>query len=131
MKKINNMVENSVKSYSQNYISDKDKNKLKKDIKESVFSIVFLLAGFIYGKIFPGQEVIQGSIYLIGVAIIGIPVFVTAISLTLSLLPDFDIESSIFSRIFSYRSEISVKSLFSNDFSVIKVSSLNNHHIVK
>ena len=30
MKKINNMVENSVKSYSQNYISDKDKNKLKK-----------------------------------------------------------------------------------------------------
>lgn len=79
MKKINNMVENSVKSYSQNYISDKDKNKLKKDIKESVFSIVFLLAGFIYGKIFPGQEVIQGSIYLIGVAIIGIPVFVTAI----------------------------------------------------
>lgn len=79
MKKINNMVENSVKEYSQNYISDKDKNKLKKDIKEAVFAIVFLLAGFIYGKVFPNQEVIQGSIYLIGVAIIGIPVFVTAI----------------------------------------------------
>lgn len=79
MKKINNMVENSVKDYSQNYISDKDKSKLKKDIQEAVFSIVFLLAGFIYGKIFPNQEVIQGSIYLIGVAIIGIPVFVTAI----------------------------------------------------
>lgn len=79
MKKINNMVENNVKGYSQNYISDKDKNKLKKDIKEAVFAIVFLLAGFIYGNLFPNQEVIQGSIYLIGVAIIGIPVFVTAI----------------------------------------------------
>ena len=79
MKKINNMVENSVKEYSQNYISDKDKSKLKKDIKEAVLAIVFLLSGFIYGKLFPGQEVIQGSIYLIGVAIIGIPVFVTAI----------------------------------------------------
>jgi len=79
MKKINNMVENNVKGYSQNYISDKDKNKLKKDIKEAVFAIVFLLAGFIYGNLFPNQEVIQGSIYLIGVAIIGIPVLVTAI----------------------------------------------------
>lgn len=79
MKKINNMVENSVKEYSQNYISDKDKSKLKKDIKEAVLAIVFLLSGFIYGKLFPGQEVIQGSIYLIGVAIIGIPVFVTAV----------------------------------------------------
>ena len=79
MKKINNMVENSVKEYSQNYISDKDKSKLKKDIKEAVFAIVFLLSGFIYGKLFPNQEVIQGSIYLIGVAIIGIPVFVTAV----------------------------------------------------
>ncbi|MBE6814879.1 MAG: cation-translocating P-type ATPase [Ruminococcaceae bacterium] len=79
MKKINNMVENSVKEYSQNYISDKDKSKLKKDIKEAVFAIVFLLSGFIYGKVFPNQEVIQGSIYLIGVAIIGIPVFVTAV----------------------------------------------------
>lgn len=79
MKKINNMVENSVKEYSQNYISDKDKSKLKKDIKEAVFAIVFLLAGFIYGNLFPNQEVIQGSIYLIGVAIIGIPVFVTAV----------------------------------------------------
>ncbi|MBR3788546.1 MAG: hypothetical protein IKJ86_01015 [Clostridia bacterium] len=58
MKNINNMVENSVKEYSQNYISDKDKTKLKKDIREAVFSIVFLLAGFIYGKIFPNQEVI-------------------------------------------------------------------------
>ena len=79
MKKINNMVENSVKEYSQNYISDKDKSKLKKDIKEAVLAIVFLLSGFFYGKLFPGQEVIQGSIYLIGVAIIGIPVFVTAV----------------------------------------------------
>lgn len=79
MKKINNMVENSVKEYSQNYISDKDKSKLKKDIKEAVFAIVFLLAGFIYGNLFPNQDVIQGSIYLIGVAIIGIPVFVTAV----------------------------------------------------
>jgi Cd2+/Zn2+-exporting ATPase/Cu+-exporting ATPase len=79
MKKINNMVENSVKEYSQNYISDKDKSKLKKDIREAVFAIVFLLSGFIYGKFFPNQEVIQGSIYLIGVAIIGIPVFVTAV----------------------------------------------------
>ena len=52
---------------------------LKKDIKEAVFAIVFLLSGFIYGKLFPNQEVIQGSIYLIGVAIIGIPVFVTAV----------------------------------------------------
>ncbi len=79
MKKINNMVENSVKSYSQNYISDKDKNRLKKDILEAVFAIVFLLSGFIYGKLFPTQTVIQGAIYLVGVAIIGIPVFVTAV----------------------------------------------------
>jgi len=79
MKKINNMVENSVKEYSQNYISDKDKNKLKHDILEAVFAVVFLLAGFIYGKFFPTQTVIQGIIYLIGVAIIGIPVFVTAV----------------------------------------------------
>ena len=43
MKNINNMVENSVKEYSQNYISDKDKLKLKKDIKEAVFAIVFLV----------------------------------------------------------------------------------------
>ena len=79
MKKINNMVENSVKEYSQNYISDKDKNKLKKDIREAVFAIVFLVSGFIYGKFFPTQTVIQGAIYLVGVAIIGIPVFVTAV----------------------------------------------------
>ena len=32
MKKINNMVENSVKSYSQNYISDKDKNKFNNNV---------------------------------------------------------------------------------------------------
>ncbi len=79
MKKINNMVENSVKGYSQNYISDKEKNKLKKDIVEAVSAIVFLLAGYLYGKFFPGQEVIQGTIYLIGVAIISIPVFLTAV----------------------------------------------------
>ncbi len=79
MKKINNMVENSVKEYSQSYISDKDKNKLKKDIKEAVFAIVFLIAGFVYGLVFPNQDVIQGTIYLIGVAIIGIPVFITAV----------------------------------------------------
>jgi len=79
MKKINNMVENSVKEYSQSYISDKEKNKLKKDIVEAVSAIVFLLAGYIYGKFFPNQQVIQGIIYLIGVAIIGIPVFVTAV----------------------------------------------------
>ena len=79
MKKINNMVENSVKDYSQSYISDKEKNRLKKDIVEAVSAIVFLLAGYIYGKFFPNQQVIQGIIYLIGVAIIGIPVFVTAV----------------------------------------------------
>ena len=79
MKKINNMVENSVKEYSQSYISDKEKNRLKKDIVEAVSAIVFLLAGYIYGKFFPNQQVIQGIIYLIGVAIIGIPVFVTAV----------------------------------------------------
>ena len=38
MKKINNMVENSVKEYSQNYISDKDKSKLKKDIREAILN---------------------------------------------------------------------------------------------
>lgn len=79
MKKINNMVENSVKGYSQNYISDKEKNKLKKDIAEAVSAIVFLLAGYLYGKFFPTQQVIQGAIYLIGVAIISVPVFLTAV----------------------------------------------------
>ncbi|MBR2875900.1 MAG: cadmium-translocating P-type ATPase [Clostridia bacterium] len=79
MKKINNMVENSVKEYSQNYISERDKSKLKKDILEAVFAVVFLLSGYIYGKLFPNQQVIQGIIYLIGVIIIGVPVFITAV----------------------------------------------------
>lgn len=79
MKKINNMVGNSVKEYSQSYITDKEKNKLKRDITGAVSAIVFLLAGYIYGKFFPNQQVIQGIVYLIGVAIIGIPVFATAV----------------------------------------------------
>lgn len=79
MKKINNMVENSVKEYSQSYISERDKSRLKKSIVEAVSAITFLLAGFIYGKVFPTQQVVAGIIYLIGVAIISIPVFLTAV----------------------------------------------------
>jgi Cd2+/Zn2+-exporting ATPase/Cu+-exporting ATPase len=61
------------------YLSDKDKQKFQNSILSLFGALVCLAAGHIYGRIFPAQDIVRALIYLAGVLIIGIPVFVTAV----------------------------------------------------
>ncbi|MDR1870174.1 MAG: cation-translocating P-type ATPase [Treponema sp.] len=65
--------------FSDVHLSDKEKLKFKNSILSLSGALVCLAAGHIYGRIFPQQDIIQVIIYLVGICIIGIPMFITAI----------------------------------------------------
>jgi Cd2+/Zn2+-exporting ATPase/Cu+-exporting ATPase len=79
VKNIDNIAGSALIESGREYLSDKDKQKFQNNILSLFGALVCLAAGFIYGKIFPAQDIVCAFIYLIGVLIIGIPVFVTAI----------------------------------------------------
>ncbi|MDR2966261.1 MAG: HAD-IC family P-type ATPase, partial [Treponema sp.] len=60
------------------YLSDKDKQSFKKKILSLFGALVCLTAALIYERIFPEQDIVRAIIYLTGILIIGIPVFVSA-----------------------------------------------------
>ena len=69
----------SVGKLNHDYLSDKDKQKFKNSILSISGALVCLAAALIHGLIFPEQDIISAIIYLAGILIIGIPVFVTAV----------------------------------------------------
>ncbi|MDR1629174.1 MAG: cadmium-translocating P-type ATPase [Oscillospiraceae bacterium] len=79
MKKINDLVGDSVKERSREYISEIDKIRFRREILTSMGALICLAAGLIYQKISPAQDVVSGLIFLLGVIIIGAPVLTTAI----------------------------------------------------
>lgn len=79
MKKIDNMASNALKDRSQDYISEADKKKITGEILTAGGALSCLIAGTIYMRIYPDQDVISGIIYLIGAFIIGIPIVITAV----------------------------------------------------
>ncbi|MDR0512765.1 MAG: cation-translocating P-type ATPase [Treponema sp.] len=73
-------VENIGKSLaSRDYLSDKDKRKFKNNILSISLSLVCLVAALIYGWIFPEQDIVIAIIFLAGILVIGVPIFVTAV----------------------------------------------------
>lgn len=79
MKTLTNSAGDELRRISGDILSENDKRRFAKDIITSLGALVCLVAGKIYTKFFPTQEVIAGMIYFIGVAIIGIPIAITAI----------------------------------------------------
>jgi Cd2+/Zn2+-exporting ATPase/Cu+-exporting ATPase len=79
LKSIDNIAGNALIESGREYLSDKDKQKFKNNILSLFGALVCLAAGFVYGKLYPEQDIVCGFIYLMGVLIIGIPVFVTAL----------------------------------------------------
>jgi Cd2+/Zn2+-exporting ATPase/Cu+-exporting ATPase len=78
MKNIANIAANVYPS-DKIHISDNEKLRFRNSILTLSGALVCLAAAFIYGKIFPQQDVIQALIFLAGIAIIGLPMLVTAI----------------------------------------------------
>ena len=64
---------------NKEYLSDKDKRKFQRTILCLSGAIVCLFAALIYGRLFPEQEIVHAIIYVAGILIIGIPVFITAV----------------------------------------------------
>ncbi|MDR0320774.1 MAG: cation-translocating P-type ATPase [Treponema sp.] len=79
MKNIDNIAGSSLIESGREYLSDKDKEKFQNNILSLFGALVCLATGFIYGKIFPEQDIVRAFIFLAGVLIIGVPVFVTAV----------------------------------------------------
>ncbi|HML38485.1 MAG TPA: cation-translocating P-type ATPase [Bacillota bacterium] len=79
MKKIDHLVDRAVKERSQEYISNVDKKKFGNEILSSAGALSFLVAGLIYGRFCPEQDVVAGLIYLSGTLIVGIPIIFTAV----------------------------------------------------
>ena len=64
---------------ARDYLSDKDKRKFKNNILSISGALVCLVAALIYERIFPEQDIVRAIIYVVGILIIGIPVFVSAV----------------------------------------------------
>ncbi|QSX06121.1 cadmium-translocating P-type ATPase [Sedimentibacter sp. zth1] len=79
MKDIENMVGDSLKNYDKHYMTNKEIRKFKKDILGMLFALMFLVSGIIYSKLFKDQTVVTSFIYILGIIVISVPIFVTAI----------------------------------------------------
>ncbi len=79
MKTISSSAGDELRSLNGDMLSDGDKKRFAKDIITSLAALTCLVAGKIYTKVFPEQDVIAGIIYFVGVAIIGVPIALTAI----------------------------------------------------
>ena len=64
---------------NHDYLSDSDKRKFKNNILSISGALVCLAAALIYQRIFPQQDIVRAIIFLAGILIIGIPVFVNAL----------------------------------------------------
>jgi len=64
---------------SKDYLSDKDKRKFKNNILSISLALVCLAAALIYERIFPEQDIVRAIIFLAGILVVGVPVFVTAV----------------------------------------------------
>jgi len=64
---------------AKDYLSDKDKRKFKNNILSISLALVCLAAALIYERIFPEQDIVRAIIFLAGILVVGIPVFVTAV----------------------------------------------------
>lgn len=63
---------------SQELISPRDKRRFGRDILCLMGALACLASGLLYTRLHPGQDVVAGALYVIGVIIIGAPVLVTA-----------------------------------------------------
>jgi Cd2+/Zn2+-exporting ATPase/Cu+-exporting ATPase len=61
------------------HLSNKEKINFRNNILSLSGALVCLAAAVVYGKIFPMQDVILALIYFAGIAIIGIPMLITAV----------------------------------------------------
>ena len=73
------MKNNAIADSGRDYLSDREKQKFQKNIISLLGALVCLAAAFIYGLIFPQQKIISSFIYLLGVIVIGLPVFAAAV----------------------------------------------------
>ncbi|WP_461255758.1 heavy metal translocating P-type ATPase [Treponema sp. R80B11-R83G3] len=72
-------MKNMVNIADNDHLSDNEKLNFRNSILSVSGALVCLAVAIIYGKIFPGQDVIQALIYLAGICIIGIPMIITAV----------------------------------------------------
>ncbi len=79
MKSLSNSAGEELRAISGDMLSDTDKKRFAKDIISALAALTCLIAGKLYTKFFPSQDVIAGIIYFVGVAVIGIPIAITAI----------------------------------------------------
>jgi Cd2+/Zn2+-exporting ATPase/Cu+-exporting ATPase len=61
------------------HISENDKQKFQNSILSLSGALVCLVAGLVYGRIFPAQDIVRVLVYLAGISIIGVPMLVTAV----------------------------------------------------
>jgi len=61
------------------HLSDNEKSNFRNSILSLSGALVCLAAALVYGKIFPQQDVIQALVYLAGIAVIGLPMMITAV----------------------------------------------------
>lgn len=79
MEKVSGRLAGSVAEQTKKYISAQDKKRFGRDILSLYGALICLVAGLIYTRLFPGQDVVAGAIYVIGVLVIGLPVMRTAV----------------------------------------------------
>jgi len=60
------------------HLSEKEKLNFRNNILSLSGALVCLAAGHIYGRIFPQQDIVKVIIYLLGIAVIGLPMLMTA-----------------------------------------------------
>lgn len=84
MKSIDHIADDAIIEASRDYLSENDKKRFGREILNLFGALSFLAAGYVYGKIFGTQDIVQALIYLCGVLIIGLPIFFTAIKGLLS-----------------------------------------------
>lgn len=80
MEKVSGMAEKAMKERTRKYISQEDKKRFSRNILGLCGALICLVAGLIFSQLFPTQDIVAGAIYVLGVLIIGVPIFVTAIT---------------------------------------------------
>jgi Cd2+/Zn2+-exporting ATPase/Cu+-exporting ATPase len=70
---------NTIDITAADHLSEKEKIKFQNSILSLTGALVCLAAALVYAKLFPQQDVIKVIIFLFGIAIIGIPILVTAV----------------------------------------------------
>jgi len=72
-------INKSIIDSSKEYLSENDKQKFRKEILTLAVALACLAAGYVYFWFYPEQDIVRAGIYAVGILVIGIPVFVTAI----------------------------------------------------